>query len=420
MQYVFDQTKKYALAVSGGIDSMVMLHSIANLVPRPDFFVVTVNHGIRANAQRDCDFVAKYCKLLNVECQTYCVDVPYYAKQNGLSEETAARILRYRVFDGLDCDFVCLAHHADDNVETVLMHLLRGSGANGVVGIKQVNGKYVRPMLDLFRKDIVSYAQKFGVPHVDDSTNRKTKYTRNYVRHKLVPSLQKVNANAKQNILRFAENISADDDYLNSLADISTVIWEDNSARIPKSLLTQPTPVAYRILHKVFVRLGVYYDVEKSHLQSLCNLANNVGGKSISLPFGYVATNDYDFVTVEQSQSVSGIQFECPFAVGSTSTPFGTVTVSQNAGGLMFDLAKIPQSAVIRTRKQGDEFTKFGGGTKSLKKYLIDKKIPQRQRDNLLLVADGNKVLVILGVEISNAVRVDGNVTPHYITITKE
>ena len=414
------ETTKYALAVSGGVDSMVMLHKFATALPRPNFFAVTVNHGIRSEAAADCEFVADYCKKLGVECRVATVDVPAYCNEHKVSLETGARILRYEIFDSLDADFVCLAHHADDNVETVLMHVLRGSGARGAAGIKPQNGKYLRPLLDMTRAEIEQYATEHNVPHVDDSTNDETQYTRNFLRHKVLPLLCELNPAAKSNILRFASNVAQDDEYLDSLADLSTVLFEQNCAKIPKQLLTQPAPVAYRVLYKVFQRLGVFCDVEKPHYEAIVALATNVGGKSVNLPFNFMATNDYDCVTIWKNVekcAKNTENFEIPFKIGRTETPLGVVEVSSEPieGGLRFDVNKLPQNCVFRTKRQGDTFTKFGGGTKPLRKYLIDRKIPERHRDELLVLACGSEILVICGVEISDRIKVDAGAQPYYI-----
>ena len=411
--------QKYALAVSGGVDSMVMLHKFATFSPRLNFFVVTVNHGIREEAAADCKFVADYCDKLGVECRVVTVDVPAYCKERKVSVETGARILRYQVFDGLDCDYVCLAHNADDNAETVLMHVLRGSGAKGACGIRELNGKYFRPLLNLTRQEIEQYATEHGVPYVVDSTNDDVKYTRNFIRHKVMPLMEQLNPSAKQNILRFSRNVTLDDAYLDKLADVSTVQFGQSSARIPIKLLDKPMPVAYRVLSKVFNRLGVYYDVEQTHYEAILRLTRNDGGKSVSLPNGMVATNDYDYVTIYAKEASPKEKFEIPFAVGCIETPLGVVEVSNQPldNALRFDPNKLPQNCVFRMRRQGDTFTKFGGGTKPLRKYLIDKKIPQRQRDDLLLLASGSDVLIICGVEIADSVKVDDGATPYYIKL---
>lgn len=400
---------------------MAMLHYFACLSPRPDFYAATVNHGIRKEAASDCKLVAEYCDKLGVECKTFVIDVPSFCAENKLSTETGARILRYRVFDGLQCDYVCLAHHASDNVETVLMHILRGSGAIGACGIRYDNGKYIRPLLHWTRTQIDEYVKANDVPYAYDVTNDDERYTRNFIRRKVVPVLTELNPTAEQNILRFADNIAQDEEFLDSLADITSVEFEGDSAQIPIVTLRCPKPIAYRIIRKTFAKLGVYCDIEKTHVDALLNLADSCGGKSVNLPFGYVATNDYDKITIERGDP-DVEYFETSFVVGEVATPFGTLSISTapQPNSLRFDLNKIPQRAVIRTKKQGDTFCKFGGGTKTLKKYLIDRKIPQRQRERLLLIADGNEALVICGVEISQKVKTDDNSQVCYISLRKE
>lgn len=414
---VWDAAKRYAVAVSGGVDSMVMLHMLAGM-HLPNLFVATVNHGIRPEAQADCSFVAEYCRQLGVPCSVFGVDVPAYAVANKLSTETAARILRYRVLDGLDCDYVCLAHNADDNAETVLMHILRGSGAKGACGMQAASGRYLRPLLEFSRADIEQYAAEHNVPHVEDATNSDTHYTRNFVRHNVMPLLQQINPAAKQNILRFANNIARDDALLTEQASrlLAQVRFDDGGAHIPQPLLDSGN---YRLLEMVFGKLGVHCDVEQVHYRDVTALAHNVGGKRVDLPFGLAAYNDYDCVTVCPADQPMQYLFRIPFAVGATQTPLGCAQVSAQPleGALRADISKLPAGAEFRTRRQGDMFTKFGGGTKPLNRYLIDKKVPARVRDSLVLIACGSEVFAILGVEISEKLRVEGR-TPHFIALT--
>ena len=413
-----DVTKKYALAVSGGVDSMVMLHAFAHHLPRPNFYVVTINHNIRKEGASDCQFVQDYCKTLNVECLVFDVDVPAHAEQNKLSLETSARILRYQVFDNLDCDYVCTAHHQRDQAETVLMHIIRGSGLGGAQGIKQYNGRYFRPLLFVTKEQIDQYAKDNNLPFVVDQTNADDKYLRNYIRNNVLPILKDVCPTVEQNIARFAQNVACDEQFLNSIADTSSVQFGKCEAKIPLELFKKPQPIVYRILKKVFEKLDVHYDIESKHYQAICQVASkNQGGMQTHLPFDYIAINDYTHVTICKMQQSVTPDWEIPFAVGVTETPVGSVQVTstpqQNA--LHFDLAKIPPTAVFRTRKTGDVFVKFGGGKKTLKEYLIDKKIPQRERDKLILVADGQEILAIVGVEISNKIKATKGSQVYYI-----
>ncbi len=412
--------KRVALAVSGGIDSMVMLHFVAQKEDLSRIFVVTVNHGLRSEAASDCAFVANYCKSLGVECKIFNVDVPSYSSEQKLSVETAARILRYEVFDGLDCDCIYLAHNADDNAETVLMHIFRGSGAKGACGMRYVQGKYVRPLLDWTRAEIEQYARLHNVPHVEDATNADTRYTRNFIRHKVMPLLEEFYPSVKQNILRFAQNIAQDDSILDGLANdfMKSVKFEGGGAQIPLELWQNGQE--YRVLNKVFNKLGIHCDIEQKHFWAIKNLTQGGGGKTVDLPFGFVAYNDYDRITICPKGQKIKYTFEIPFALGETVTPIGTVEASYSGGGLRVDLDKLPSGTVFRTRRQGDMFTKFGGGTKPLNRYLIDKKIPERNRDGLLLLACGNEVLAIVGVEISDKVRVDDASRRIYLRIKSD
>ncbi|MBO5867212.1 MAG: tRNA lysidine(34) synthetase TilS [Clostridia bacterium] len=412
-----DATKKYALAVSGGVDSMVMLHSFANHLPRPDFYVVTVNHNIRKEGASDCKFVENYCKQLGVECYTFDIDVPAHAKLNKLSLETSARLLRYQIFDNLNCDYICTAHHERDQAETVLMHIIRGSGLVGAQGMRKYNGRYFRPLLNITKQHIESYAQKHNVPFVVDQTNTDDKYLRNYIRNNVLPLLQDVCPSVEQNIARFAQNVANDQEFLDGLADVSTVQFAQDSAKIPLELLQQPQPIAYRIIKKTLEQLGVHHDVESKHYQAICQLTNKAGGKQVHLPFDYVAINDYTCITICKVEQKACTEWEIPFAIGVTETPVGKVEITENhtPNTLHFDIDAIPSTAVFRTRRTGDVFVKFGGCKKSLKEYLIDKKIPQRERDNLLLIADGQNVLAIVGVEISAKIKAKKGSKVHYI-----
>ena len=412
-----DVTKKYALAVSGGVDSMVMLHAFANHLPRPNFFVVTINHNIRPQGKADCQFVANYCKELGIQCQVFDVDVPTHANQNKLSVETSARILRYQIFDNIPCDYVCTAHHQRDQAETVLMHIIRGSGLTGAQGIREYNGRYFRPMLSWTKEQIDDYAQQNEVPFVVDQTNSDDKYLRNYIRNNILPMLRDVCPSVEQNIARFAQNVAMDEQFLESLVNISAVQFDREQAKIPLELLKQPQPLAYRTIKKVFEKLGVHHDIESIHYQTILDVAKGDGGKQTHLPFGYVAINDYTHVTICKTQPIVTQDWEIPFAVGVVQTPLGKVCIADKPmdNALRFDIAQIPPTAVFRTRKTGDTFVKFGGGKKPLKEYLIDKKIPQRERDKLVLLADGQNVLAIVGVEISAKIKAKKGSQVYYI-----
>lgn len=409
MKISVDNTKKYCLAVSGGVDSMVLLHLFATYSPKLKFYVLTVNHNLREEAQKDCAFVERVCKTYNVECVTESVDMQGYAKQNGVSLETAGRLLRKALFSKQDCDYVVTAHHKNDNVESILMHVLRGSGAKGASGMKKIDERFFRPLLDYSKDEIKRYAEENNVEYVTDSTNADNNYTRNYVRNCVMPLLSNVNENYLDNILRFSKSVDEDDIFLDSLADISQVTFQNGKAVVSKETLNRPMPVSYRLLKKVFASLGVSKDVEKAHYEAIVALAKTNGRKSVDLPFGFIAESDYETVTICKAKGQTKREEFCTEFSRRVETPFGVVTVTKGKSGLYFDMDKLPKDCVLRTRKQGDVFRKFGGGTKKLKDWLMDKKIPVAKRNELLVVAKDNDVYIVVGEEISDAIKVDKN-----------
>lgn len=425
-----DAKYKYLLAVSGGSDSMAMLDMFANA--RLNFDVLTINHGLRTTAQRDCQLVEQYCNTRQIKCIVHNMDVNAYCKEHGVSVETGARILRRQLFNKLSSDyhFVCLAHNKDDNAETILMHVLRGSGIKGAEGIREQDGKYLRPVLSYTKAQLVKYCQQHNVPYCEDETNSDTAYRRNFIRHKVMPLLQQYNSGVVDNIVRFGQNAAADNAVLDKLADISQVKFTHNGASIPINLLQNNDAIAYRIVDKVLTQLGYWHDIERVHYLDIIGLANNCGGKTINLPFGLQAVNDYQYVTILiQGDSSKPCTYSYPFGKGKFVIAGGILVIedvapddSQTTGKvLVVDAHKIPDNAVIRTPIKGDMFTKFGGGTKPLSRYFIDKKISRRDRELVPIVATDNIVLAVVGVEISQSVRTDSNTSvKYYLYITKE
>ena len=420
MNISLDVTKKYALAVSGGVDSMVLLHLFVTHKPNVNFFVVTVNHNLREEAQKDCDFVKSQCQKYGIDCVCHQVDCLGYAQENKVSIETAGRILRKQIFENLPCDLVATAHHKDDNAESILMHLLRGSGLTGASGIKD-DLRFVHPLLPFTKEEILSFAKEMGIKWVQDQTNFENVFVRNRLRNQVFPLLEESFSNFKDNLIRFSQNASQDDAFLNHLADISTVEVKDGVATIPTKLLCQPLPIAVRVVKKVFALLGIDHDVERTHLLAICQLAEKQGGKKVCLPFDLIAVNDYNYITIckntQQKQDFPWVAFEKqPKAY---PTPFGVVNCQKGWGKLRFDMDKVPSGAVLRLRQDGDVFCPFGGGSKKLKEWLIDKKVSARFRDQLLVVAKDKHVLIVVGMEIAHSIKTDEN-TKNIFHIDKE
>ena len=409
------KNSKIALALSGGRDSMALAYALkAQGTP---FFAVNFEHGIRGEkSKNDSAFVRGWCKDNGIECVSIAFDTPTYAKGNGLTIEEGARELRYFHFHKLieegKCDYVALAHHNDDQIETILMRLLRGTGVRGLKGMSEVSGHFVRPLIGYTREDIDAYVEKHEVPYVDDETNSDEAYTRNYIRSE-IKELKKRFPHLGESIARLSRSATEIDEYL--LSQIGDVDTTDGEGTISVEELRVPA-LAKRKIVLIFEKLGVLQDIEERHYPLIFALADGENGKHIDLPHGVVAHKDGGeivFTAMSHPDSLGELPFEGKTIEGViTVTP--TESFERNEGELVIDLDKIPKQAVLRHPREKDKIRKFGGGSKSLGDFLTDKKVPLRKRKDLIVLAsapDGyknsNEILFVLGVEISSDLKVE-------------
>ena len=212
------------VAVSGGRDSVCLLHYLARLGTARGFSVAAahLDHGQRPTAARDVAFVQSLCRTLDVPCHVGRADVPALARELGVGVEEAGRRARYefleRTADEIGAARIATAHHAGDQAETVLLHLLRGAGTRGLRGIPPVRGRIVRPLLQTTRAEIEAYLEKNHLGHVEDETNADTTLRRNFLRLELMPQIERFQPGTAANLCRAAELLRAEDDYLDGLA----------------------------------------------------------------------------------------------------------------------------------------------------------------------------------------------------------
>lgn len=405
-----------AVAVSGGGDSMALLHYILNQSKKYLFNVIAINveHGIRGKQSiSDTNFVISYCKDNNIPLLTYSVDCVEFAQNNKLSLEQAGRVLRYQIFNRAitegKCDKVATAHHLQDNVESVLFNLFRGTGLKGLSGIDDnFEDKIIRPFLTISKKEINDYLTEFDIPHVVDQTNFDDKYTRNAIRLNILPEIEKVFPEAQNSISRFSEIAKLENDYMHAETLKSINLMSDKveiNLPIHPAILSRATVLALK-------HLGVEKDWEKAHIDSIINLVSLQNSKRVDLKNNVFAVKEYDKICFYKSAVKTDLAI--PFTLGEFDFLGKTLVIekanpSDLKNGLFLDLDKIPKNAVIRTRKNADVFTKFGGGTKSLNDYFTDKKVPLFERDTLPLIAVDNQVLAIFNIAVSDKVKVDKN-----------
>ena len=472
--------RRVCIALSGGGDSVALFdwcvrHAAAN---RITLSAVHVEHGIRGSAsQKDAAFINTLCARACVPLFCFAEDVPALAAAWGTGLEEAGRRVRYARFCKLlaedKADVVFTAHHAGDNAESVLLNLFRGASLAGAGGIRaflpaeelcarfapellavspaspeflsapltggaraerlasvgggvagvSLAGKGVaRPMLALPKAEIEAYLAARALTWRTDESNADTSFARNFVRAAvLAPAKQRFPA-AERHLYAFSRLAQEDEAFLSSLAAARLTRQEDGSFRIPQET---PRPLFFRACARAFRALGAE-DASLSSFEAAASLLNARSGAERDLPCGVRAVREYDAVVLFRPAPAADYAY--PFAEGQFLC--GAYTVRIEAGGvpkkerglmrpLCFDAAALPPGCLLRPRRAGDTFTKFGGGTKKLKDWLIDKKIPRRLRD-LPVIACGGTVYAVCGAEISEQVRPGENASPCTITIYRQ
>ena len=277
-------------AVSGGRDSVCLLHYLAAIAPQRGFTVAAghLNHQMRPEARRDEDFVRELCRTLGVAFYTEAAPVYETAARWGLGVEETGRRLRYeflfRTADAIGADRIATAHHAQDQAETVLLNLLRGTGPEGLGGIPPVRGRIVRPLLQTSRAEIEDYLQENGLSHVEDSTNEDTHYARNRLRRELWPQLETINPALTKAIGRTAEILRRENDYLDTLA--AERLPPEGAAVETAALLAAPEALRPRMVRLLLDRMPTgKKDVGAVHIEAVLTLAAG-GGGTLDLPAG--------------------------------------------------------------------------------------------------------------------------------------
>lgn len=434
--------------VSGGADSVCLLLALIAMQKEIDFVleVVHVEHGIRGEESlKDAEFVEDLCKRAQIVCHKVAVDVPTHCKQTGLGMEEAARILRYQVFSKLALEKgakVALAHHQEDNAETILFQMVRGSSLAGLCGMQPVredeNGVcYIRPLLFFHRKEIEDFLSSHGAGYRVDSTNQELEYSRNFLRNQVIPELEQINVQAVEHMNQVAEHLSEIKSYL----DLETEkIWgqvakvDKNLTLDVKTLLELHLVMQRQIAYKAIVLMAKRKkDITSSHVEDLLKLCKGQSGKRIALPYGITAWKEFDVIHLavleeklleeenkgrvyELSQELLAESEPISFLIGENGEKISCrvfkmeneyLEIPRKTYTKWFDYDKIKKGFCIRTRRSGDYFISDAvGHRKKLKTYFIDEKIPIAERDKMWLLAQDSEVLWLIGGRISEHIKV--------------
>lgn len=361
-------TYRLLVTVSGGADSVALLRVLVAM--GYDCRAVHCNFHLRdAESDRDEQFVRSLCRELGVPVEVIDFDTRAYAKINKVSIEMAAREQRYAAFEeqrvAMGCDVIAVAHHAEDSVETMLMNLLRGTGLDGLTGIKARNGRVVRPLLSVTRQDITNYLTALGQPWVEDSSNASDDYLRNRIRHHLLPLMEELNATALQNMLATAEHLQGASDVLQGVASEAAGVT---------------------VLHGLLSPYGYNATQVENLLSALKNRRQTL------LPSG----NDD-----EEKELTFSLQ------------PYDATTMPHTNTTLCLDVRSLTAPLHLRHWREGDRFYPFGmgGRRKLVSDVLTDCKLSRREREAQQVLCVGDDIVWVVGIRSDERYRVPTDAT---------
>ena len=405
------------VGVSGGADSLCLLRLLWEL--RDSYclkiLAVHVHHGIRGQeADEDAHFTEMICREWQVEYRIIKRDIPKMAANRGLSEEEAGRIARYEIFEQIckeeGYNKIAVAHHQDDNAETIMWNFLRGSGLRGLVGMEPVRGKIIRPLLTITRIQIEQWMKQENIPWRMDSTNQMTDYTRNQLRLCLIPWIEKnLVSGFSDRITGNAAIFGEADAYLRGQAELwmeQYAIEQDRECNfcLEEWNVLHPALKRYVIRSEINRLTGSLKDITAEHVEAVMKL--NGTGKRLNLPGRISVWIDYEALHI--GEKIENMIAYPKFEMESFCFPYEKgQKIMQNVYTKWFDYDKIKAGFQLRTRKTGDRIQVLSDhGSKKLKDYMIDIKIPCEIREHIPLIADGSEIMWVVGYRMSEAYKI--------------
>lgn len=458
--------ERVVAGLSGGADSVCLLMVLKGYIEKKhlqtELCAVHVNHGIRQEAGDDEEFARALCERMGVSFTAYHIDAVGLAKQLGMSVEEAGRKERYRIFNE-ECQGcnarIAVAHHMNDQAETVLMNLARGTSLKGIGGIRPVRDNIIRPLLSVTRAEVEAVLKDCGQDYVTDATNLCNDYTRNSLRNVVIPYMtDKINAHTVENIADAAQELQKNFDFIESEADkaYESYVSVEITDR-PDTVILRLCGTEFARLHEVIRKRVIYRavyaltqtakDIYKVHVNAVDELAAKQVGSSADICYGLCAVKGYDDITISRKNAVSKAQpascrtYELTPNELERLNSGENVTIEENIyyddNGMpelrkvnivlslhsnyeknrnyanscyakSFDYDKIQGKLCIRNRVDGDRIVVNRAGTwRKLKKEFIDRKIPADMRDNVLIISDDSGVLWAVGVRRSERALID-------------
>ena len=418
-------------AVSGGADSMCLLHYLSANADKLGITVLAAHfdHRLRGEeSDRDREFVVKWCGGSGIPCVVGSCDVKAFAEENGIGIEEAARVKRYEFLEKTaaeqSCTRIATAHNSDDNAETVLMNLVRGSGTKGLCGIPPVRGVFIRPLLDTPRSEIEDYVGRNGVPFVTDSSNLTDDYTRNVLRHKVMPVLRELNPGVSAAVMRTSELLREDEEYLSKQAEDFCDKYYVNRALPVTELISLPHPVRSRVIRSICGR-GLTARQEDS-INSLLTAEGLAHADIRSMR----VTKDRDMLYFgKESIKIPDTQLRIGKTVGIDGTDMTVKTeiladkgeVFKSLNKLCFNYDAICGTITLTSRRDGDKIRLVGRNcTKSVKELFRGADMPQHLRDLTPVIRDEKGIIAVYGFGVAERCKAQAGDTVLCISINNK
>ena len=399
---LFSKQDKILVALSGGADSVALTRILITLGYHCE--AAHCNFELRGEeSDRDEDFVRNFCRSLNIKCHSIHFETRRYAAQQSISIEMAARELRYNWFSKIceesDCQVVAVAHHKDDSVETMLLNLIRGTGINGLLGIRPKNGNVVRPLLCASRQEVVAYLHRMNQTYVTDSTNLEDEYTRNKIRLNLLPLMEEINPSVKDGLVKTSS-------YLNDISKVYQQAIKESIDRIfitpekeisIEKLMNEPAPQA--LLFEVLSPLGF----NSTQVEEVYGSLNGQPGKRF-ISSQWQVVKDRDLLLIEKVKTAN----DKPQIIFEEVLLTKEFVIPKDKNTACFDANKFKGVISIRKWEKGDYFIPFGmKGKKLVSDFMTDSKFSLLKKEQQWVLSCNDQIAWLIGERTDNRFRID-------------
>ncbi|MGL4346415.1 MAG: tRNA lysidine(34) synthetase TilS [Cellulosilyticaceae bacterium] len=440
---LIDAGDEIVVGVSGGADSMMLLHFLNRYQEtyHISLKIAHIHHGIRKEADEDTAYVEQIARLWKIPCQVKYCKIQELARLWGMTEEEAGRKVRYDFFISLTNERgkIATAHNMNDQAETMLMRFIRGTDIQGLRGIPPKRGQIIRPILGLTREEVEYYCKRWEIHYKQDQTNFETIYTRNKLRIECIPYIKEhLNPNFVKTMARQSQSYDESNAFLKQYTEEvfeKVAVVQTRQVVLDKQMVQKEKMYIQKrlFLEAISRLLGHTKEMTTIHLMSITTLLNKQAGKKINLPYKMIVTNERNQLIFHFQDEGEMAEYAYPLQMGKTRIhePFLTIHMDlvtsktfeqrqENMYTKYIDYDKIKDSLQIRNRQPSDQIT-LPGGTKKLKKFFVDEKIPGHLKNTIPMIADGKDIVWVIGSRLNSKYYVTDKTTKILeLTVLKE